>query len=750
MIGIGDKIDGRWFVTLAPERFEGGALMELRDAQGEVRWGQLLSARPLSPEQQEALRQGLGQLPPLPCFLRPEGLVVHRSGVAVAVLPEAPPQGLSTRLAGLETGGSEARRVETLRTLLGWFVPLVKSLGTLHALNLVHGTIGLPRLHLVRVGDGDVLALSGFGLGDASGRVGLRAPPRPRDDLGAVVLALAECLDATRCAPDTASLPRWELLKRCVRGGDHPALESAASLVTALESLHVPPAARKVAPLDPRLLAPPGGTPMGGSPAAPSPTAPTSTFTAAGFQAPPMTVPPPPEKARTRRLALLGGVGAVAVLAAVAASQLLGGDTPTGSSQGTEGRTVLAANSSRCAAEPTALPVSAPVTALSGACLRGDAPAVAAVALVGESAVMATRPTTLGAAFSRSLSTVTEGVRHLGTVLEADDGGLWLAWRPMADVAFGVVRMLPTQQRLAVPTEGWSDAPLEGASLLHAAAAEAWVASTLRAPEGGEGSAVVIAQLDAAPTSPAPFTVFAVARGTLLSVIPGDPATLLVQTREPDGRLTVQAHIVPLRTLSGITESPIAAEAYLAAAAPPLAPGDAAAGDAAVGDGGAALAASGRRVRPLSLQSAIRSTAWTTTAAHLRAAPLGVSLGADARAFLVTAAPAADAPGEVSALVLPPRGAPSVWPVAAGGSGLALHARPDGVSLLASVRLGDRLGVFTTTVDGVTQRLQTVAPFPGSAVSVACGGGEFVVGARDGAEPSLLVLRAPCGMHTPR
>lgn len=458
-----------------------------------------------------------------------------------------------------------------------------------------------------------------------------------------------------------------------------------------------------------------------------------------------------PAKARTRRLALLGGLGGVAVLAAVVVSQLLvDGDTTSAISRGAGERTVLSTMPPRCAAEPATLPVTAPVAALAGACVRGDAAAVAAVALVGESAVMATRPATLGAAFSRSLSTVTEGVRTLGTVLETADGGLWLAWRPVAAAAFGVVRMLPSQRRIVVPTEGWVDAPLEGASLLHAAAAEAWVASTLRAPEGGEGAAVVIAQLDAAPDSPAPFTVFAVAHGRLLSVIPGDPATLLVQTRQPDGQLSVQAHIVPLRTLSGITEAPVAVEAYFAATAPTSAADDGGAPGPAAGDGGATATASRRRVRPLPPQSVMRSMAWTPPAAHLRAAPLGVNLGTDTRAFLVTAGPAADAPGQVSALVLPLRGAPGVWAVADAGHGLALHPRPDGTSLMASVRLGDRLGLFATTDERVTQRLQTVAPFSGNAVSVSCGGGEFAVGARDGADAALVVLRAPCGMHTSR
>ncbi len=739
MIGIGDKIDARWFVTLAPERFEAGASLELRDAQGEVRWGQVLSARPLPPEAQAAVRQDLEQLPPLPCFLRPEGVVVHRAGIAVALLREPPPPGLSTRLAGLDTGGVESRRAETLRTLLGWFVPLLRALGTLHALQLTHGAISLSRLHLVRAADTDLLALSGFGIGDATSRAGARTTPRPRDDLGAIVLALTECFDATHCIPDRSALPRWELLKRCVRGGDHAALESAASLITALESLHTPPVARKVAPLDRSLL-----TPGGGAPAAPAaspnrPSAPT------GFQPPPMAVPPPPQ-ARSRRLAALGLVGVATVVGAVALRQLLGDDGPDGSPGDGPGSTRISASSSRCAAEPTSLDVAGPVTALTAACLRGDAAAVAMVALVGESAVMATRPATLGTAFSRSLSTVTEGVRALGTIYD-DGDGLWLAWRPMAGAAFGVARMLPTQRRLQVPTPSWDDAPLEGASLLHAAGAEAWVSSTLRGPDGSDTSAVIVAQLDGAPASPAPFTVFAVARGRLLAVIPGDPATLLVHTRGPDGGALLQAHIVPLRTLSGITEAPVPIEAYLA---PPAPPGDASAAPALVPTPADAAAPAGRLVRPLSVHSATRSAPWTSPHPHLRAAPLGVSLGADARAFLLTASQTPDGPGLVTALVLPPRGAPASWSVAQDGIGVGLHPRPDGVSVLATVREGSRLSLLVTSVDGVTQRAQTTAEYPGSAVSVACGGGEFIVAARGGASPGLFVLRTPCGTATHR
>jgi len=743
MIGIGDKIEPQWFVTLGAERFEAGAVLELRDAQGEVRWGQILSARPLPPDGQKALRADLEQLPPLPCFLRPEAMVVHPSGIALAVLPETPPPSVSTRLAGLDTSGVEGRRVETLRTLLGWFVPLVRALGTLHALQLTHGSIGLKHLHLLRVADSDVLALSGFGITSAGARAGVRAAARPRDDLGAIVLALHECFEATHSAPDRSSLPRWELLKRCVRGGDHAALESAAALVTALESLQSGPVVRKI-PLPEQGLLPPGGAPP-----------PPSSTTRKSFQAPPMTVPPPPlGVSRRARWIALGGL--VAVLGAVAARQFLGDAGSTQGAQDGTGNTRITLSNTRCATEPTTLEVSGPVAALTAGCLQGDAPAVTAVGLVGESAVMVTRPATLGAAFSRSLSTVTDGVRSLGTVLATDEQDLWLAWRPVTGAAFGVVQMLPTQRRLTVATAGWEDAPLDGASLLFAAGAEAWVASTLRGPEGapegspeGTGTAVVVAQLDGASGSPAPFTVFAVARGRLLAVIPGDPATLLVHTRGPDGTEVLQGHIVPLRTLSGITESPIAVETYLA----PPAPTTADAGTAAVpppSDTDAAVALSGRRVRPLSVHSAIRSAPWTSPRPHLRAAPLGIALGSDNRAFLLTASATPNGPGLVSALVLPPRGTPASWAVADNSAGIGLHPRPDGVSLLAVVREGARVSMLTSTPDGVTQRSQTLADSPANTTSVACGGGEFLVAAPNGQPPSLVVQRAPCGMTMPR
>ncbi|MBL8604200.1 MAG: hypothetical protein JNK72_19895 [Myxococcales bacterium] len=746
MISLGDKVGPRWFVTQGPAEQAAGVTFELRDAQGRIATGQILFAGPLEARAIETLQAELAKAPRRAPLLLPNEIFGNKASWPVGVYLEAPPNPFTALLGAMQTGGVEARRVETLRTLQRWFGSLARNLDRLHQQGLVHGAIDASRLHLVPSDDGETLAASGFGIGLAAHLAGRRGPLTLRDDLCAALGAMVEALDKTRSTPDPAALPKWELLKRCMRGGEHIALESGRTLAQAFEALHAPPATRKVDTPHKTSggVTPGAGMPAGrppperlATPARGLPAAPQEPLQAAvprgAFQAP----PPPQELSphtRTRRIAMLSVGGLVAIAAMIAGALALNQPSTAPEGPAPAPRAVHRALASRCQREPTRAALAAPPQRLALGCVTGDAPSVAVFSQAASALSMVTRPTTLGADFQRSVVNISDDAAELGT--SYTDDGVWVSWRPQRGHAFVVARVTPTLERVVQETPGWSPDDFTGAHLLRASAAQSWVASTLGV---GADRYVVIAQLDATPDSPAPFTLFVLRRGTLLSSAAGDPATLVVATPEAEGT-RVEALTVPLRALSGIAESPIPRAA--------LGPDDRDAGPRNADDGGLAPAPT-QWVRRLPPATAISRGNLLVPAHSLAAAPTALADPSGlTRVLLVEAREGAEPPrGQLRLVTFRGQGAAEslvIDELPASARAVALTDPGDGLALLAEVN-GRLEALEVSEASSVTVRHGP--PLAGPLAAVRCGDATFFAHSAPGADASLQLLRLPCGLN---
>ncbi|MEZ4408019.1 MAG: hypothetical protein R3A52_16320 [Polyangiales bacterium] len=271
-----------------------------------------------------------------------------------------------------------------------------------------------------------------------------------------------------------------------------------------------------------------------------------------------------------------------------------------------------------------------------------------------------------------------------------------------------------------IETPGWRGEDFRGAVLLRADAASAWIAST-HVTEGR--SSVVAVRLSREPEpGEATMAVFRLLEGSLLSAIPGDPATLLVAEASGGGReLTVVS--LPVAALPGL--SPRAAAA----------------------DGG--VVDPMRVVPATTLQ---RSPRLALEATALSAAPLGAGASGTSRRFLVTvgeATPCAGEPcaaeGEARLLSFPPQGEATSQALSTQAQARGLFTGADR-ELLSWVerRAVPRGAVWTLRPDGATYTGAWVQGSLALADVVACGDERWQVAVSSAAPGRVSALPLAC------
>lgn len=680
MIPVGEKLGGRYFVLQPIETSALDALHEVRDAQGTVFYAQVLHPVAVQLPVFEALRSELGAIPASRVYRRPDEVLRSTEGIPMVVFRQAPPPGLSERLAGLFTGEIDERRRAALRALVGWFAPLAEELNNLHAVGIVHGAITLERLHILEDRGSERLALSGFGVEPAARLIAARARPTPRSDFAALALALHAAMERTGARPDGPAVVRWEMIRNCARAGDHPALQSGLALANAIRHLIDEPARRissghltavggttSTNPSPAALTNPPGMPPSDGGAATPG--LPSGRLTS------PFTAPPEvrtEHNARRRRFAIAASVAAATLLTAAVVT-LANNSTHIDSL--IPGRVVVSVPT-RCGDEPLAPPRSVAVPSeprdLSTLCV-GDTQQVAVLSLLDETLTIDRRRSARGSRFESASAVVAEGVLHHGTALSGPVA--WVTWIPREGPVFGLARIDREVRRVPMRTAGLTAAMFQGAMLLRADSTGAWIGTTFL--DGGRERAAIVEFPARTNDEPRDATVYLFADGAVVAAVPGDPATLLLRTRDASGSSFAVASL-PLSTLAGLSTAVGAV-------------GDAGAGGADAGSNAAPL-------RELQAQLIQRSATWRSPPGAVTFAPTGVGSAGSSRRFLATVATGSDAgcsgarcegSGSVVVVEFPPRGEAMSREIERHGRGMMIAEGVSGAVLAAVTRARD-------------------------------------------------------------
>ncbi len=682
MIGLGDKLGARYFVVseIDPARFD--LVHEVRDAQGQILWAQIVSATPLTPTVFDALKAELGAIPNARAYRRPDEVLRSSAGYAAVIFRQPHPQPLVERLPGMFAGDLDDRRRASLRTLVGWFAPLAEELNNLHAVGVVHGAITLERLHVHEDRGTERLVLSGFGV-DAASRLAVGRPrPPPRADFASLALALQAAMERTKVRADGAALVRWELIRNCARAGDHPALQSGLALANAIRSLIDEPARR----ISSGTLTAVGSTAsqpaerLPNSPLPSPPPDPSGSYAAGSdrVRQTAFTAPPPdtaaPQVVRRRRI----GVAAALVLAVLATSAIvsLSQKNPLRDMAGPLHARVSVPT--RCGDEllapPSAFATSGRASDVVPVCF-GDGRFLGVIARVDDTMVVGRRRAARGERFDEGVAPIADAVGALGTAVSSDAG--WIAWTPREGFAFGLARVDRAVTRIPIQAPQLQPGAYRGAFLLRAEPLTAWVASTLR--EGGRSRPVIVQFASRYPDQARAATVFALGDGEVVAAIPGEPATLLVQ-RVADGHLSFSTFTVPLQSLAGLVRAGVDPDAAADADA------------VATADAEAAPPPDPLAPREISSELLRRSAAWAPPSSAVRVEPAGAGADGSPVRFLATVFPAeagctsADcaAPGSVQLVEFPPHGDPVAREIERQASAASMSGTGAGVVLTAT------------------------------------------------------------------
>jgi hypothetical protein len=630
MVAVGDKLGGRYFITKAEGKLAPGDFLEVRDAQANIFYAQVLATKAMTSPEVTALAREVASVSPMPTLFLPDEVTQDPSGVPFAIFSRAPAAPLLDDLRMYESGGSKERRALTFRAFTGAFGVLAEDLGKAGGSRSVHGAIGAQHLGATGRDATLKLELRGFGI-DAAARIqGRQERPAPRVDAAALFLTLHDLLDKTWSLPEGPALVKWNLLLACARAGDHPALQTTTALSRFLrdvlydaESARESPAARAAASLA----------------ADPAPSAPPAARASAA----------PPRRVDLRALfeanrrAFIGGAIAFGVVA-IAGVALTLTDGPSTAPPPPPSRAVARADGGAAEALPACVSESLPAPTSADLAPDGDLfDAVCAGSSLrlfstsGANVVHAARDARRGARFADAVTLVTDG-RNGGADALAVGATPWVAWRHERRFSVGRAGESTTPVTATAELPGsW-----RGAWLLSVTERQAWVATTLDRPEGSLVVAVRLPIDQGGDT----LRVYSLGEGTIDAVIPGDTASLLV--RRTQGRR---------HDFTCIT----ATTAVLPVLAQPGAP------DAA--DAGPPMGA----IPEVSLQ---RTAAFTVEAERVTASPKGVGRNSDARSFLLTEG--ADGGGAVTLLTYPPQGSPVGQVLVPRGTGVGLGANGRG------------------------------------------------------------------------
>lgn len=667
MVAVGDKLGGRYFITKAEGKLTPGEFLEVRDAQANVFYAQVLSTKSMTQPEVAALAREVASVSPMPTLFLPDEVTQDPSGVPFAIFSRAPSAPLLDDLRMYESGGSRERRALTFRAFTSAFSVLAEDLGKAGGSRSVHGAIAAPHLGATGRDATLKLELRGFGV-DAAGRIQAKQErPVPRVDAAALFLTAHDLLDKTGSLPEGPALVKWNLLLACARAGDHPALQTTTALSRFLrdvladaESARESPAARAAA----SLAADPAPTPS------PAPA-------------------PPPRRVDLRawfdehRRAVVGGAIAAGVigLAGVALTLTDGPPAvPTPPSARPAGRADGGAAEAlpACVSESIPAPTStdlAPDGELFDAVCAGAS--LRLFSTSGADVLHAARDARRGARFADVVTLVTGG-RTGGADALAVGATPWVAWRHERRFSVGRAGESTTPVTASAELPGsW-----RGAWLLSVTERQAWVATTLDRPEGS----LVVAMRLPIDQGGDTLRVYSLGEGTIDAVIPGDTASLLV--RRTQGRrhdftcITATTAVLPVLALPGAPDD----------AGPPM---------------GA--------IPEVSLQ---RTAAFTVEAERVTASPNGVGRNSDARSFLLTEG--ADGVGAVTLLTYPPQGSPVGQALVPRGSGVGLGANGHGEAV-AVVTEGPSTLLFTRVEGEAPTRERTALRGVTRAMVLTCG-----------------------------
>ncbi len=677
MIPVGEKLGGRYFVLQPIDPTALGTLHEVRDAQGTVSYAQVLHPAVIPLPVFEALRSELGAIPASRVYRRPDEVLRSTEGIPVVIFRQAPPPGLGERLAGLFTGDIDERRRAALRALVGWFAPLAEELNNLHAVGIVHGAITLERLHILEDRGSERLAVSGFGVEPVTRLLAARPRPAPRADFAALALALQAAMERTGARPDGPAVVRWEMIRNCARAGDHPALQSGLALANAIRHLIDEPARRissghltavggttSAAPSRGPQTNPPGTAPTDAGPNVPS--------LPSGRMVSPFTAPPEvrtEHNTRRRRFVIAAAV-AGAMLLTAAVVTLANNNAHIDSL--IPGRVVVSVPT-RCGDEPLAPPRSFAVASapreLSALCV-GDTQQVVVLSQLDDTLTIDRRRSARGSRFETASAVIAEGVLQSGTALSGPTS--WATWIAREGAVFGLARIDRDVRRIPMHTPGLTAAMFQGALLLRADTTGAWIGTTF--VDGGRERAAIVEFPARTNDEPREATVYLVADGAVAAAVPGDPATLLLRSRDATGTSFAVASL-PLNTLAGLSTA-------------------VAGGDAGTPNAGAEVAP----LRELQAQLLQRSAAWRAPAGVVSFAPLGVGNAGSSRRFLATVVAGSDAgctgtrcegSGSVVVVEFPPRGDVMTREIERQGRGMMIAGGVNGAVLAAVTRARD-------------------------------------------------------------
>jgi len=643
MVAVGDKLGGRYFVTKVDAKLAPGAFLEVRDAQSNVFYAQMLGAKAMAPGEVSALAREVASVSPMPTLFLPDEVTQDPAGVPFAVFGKAPADPLVDDLRLYESGGSKQRRAQTFRALTNAFAALADDLARGGGARSTHGAIAAPHLGAHGRDDTLRLELQGFGL-DAAARIQARQErPTPRADAAGLFLTLHDLLTRTQSLPEGPALVKWNLLVTCARAGDHPALQHTAATGRFLRDVPAEvEATRENAP--PRANAAP---PEVSATASPAPAATPAARPKASFDLRAWV--------DDHRRAVIGGAAGLGLVAvAGVASTLMDGPTaapPAPPARPATRRPAAADALPACTGESLQSPAAADLApdgdAFESVCVDGS---LRLVASGGANLTFAARSARRASRFAEPSSLVTGG-RTEGGAAVAAGGHVWVAWRH--ERAVHVARAEAADGALVAELPGaW-----RGAWLLTAGEHGAWVAATLERPEGPLAVAILLPG-GATPEAP---RAFALGEGAIEAAVPGDAASLLL--RKTQGRrhelsaITVTTSVLPV-----LAQAPSS-------------------------DGGAAGAPALATVPDVSLQ---RTAAFTVEADRVSVAPTGVGRVGEARSFLVTEGEA----GAVTLVTYPPQGAPAAERLTTHGAGLGLGANGRGEPV-AVVAEGPLVALYT-------------------------------------------------------
>jgi hypothetical protein len=627
MVAVGDKLGGRYFITKAEAKLSPGEFLEVRDAQANVFYAQVLGTKPMSQPEVTALAREVASVSPMPTLFLPDEVTQDPTGVPFAIFSRAPAAPLLDDLRMYESGGSKERRALTFRALTTAFGLLAEELGRAGGSRSVHGAIAANHVGATGRDDTLKLELRGFGI-DAAARLQARQErPAPRVDAAAIFLTLHDLLHKTgSLPPEGAALVKWNLLLACARAGDHPALQTTTALSRFLRDVLAD--AEKVRE---------------------APTARHATAPAEASSPPPAAspVPPPPRRFDPRawfddhRRAAIGGAIGIGVLALAGVAASMMDDAPAVTTP--PPAVPAAARDGGAEALPACVGESLPAPASAELAPDGDLfESVCAGASLrlfsssGANLMHAAREARRGARFGDAVTLVTGG-RTGGADALGVGAASWVAWRQGQRFSVGRVGDDATPVIASAEVPGsWRDA-----WLLSVTERQAWVASTLDRPDGSLVVAIRLPIDQGGDT----LRVYALGPGTIEAVIPGETASLLV--RRTQGR----SHEFTCITAT-------------TAVLPVLAQHDAPdAGDASpMGT-----------IPEVSLQ---RTPVFTAEGERVAAAPVGVGRVGAPRTFLLTEG--AEGVGAVTLLTYPPQGSPVAQVLVRRGSGVGLGANGRG------------------------------------------------------------------------